>query len=114
MGKLRSLVNRLTGRGRKPLSKKQKVINKLQNEGQISWSFMKNTLELESPRSMVDTLRAAGYMIYGNLNKQGKRVYRLGTPTKAIIAAGINALYGTEHKYVGVKVPTSKMVNPIN
>jgi hypothetical protein len=47
---------------------------------------------------MVDKLRAAGNMIYINKTAQGT-FYRLGTPSKAIIAAGIKKLYGTSYAY---------------
>ena len=57
-------------RGRKSLSKKQKVIN----------------------------LLSKGQNVYGSKVK-GETVYRIGTPTRAIIAAGIQKLYGTPFKY---------------
>jgi hypothetical protein len=47
---------------------------------------------------MVDKLRAAGNMIYINKTAQGTS-YRLGTPSKAIIAAGIKKLYGIQYAY---------------
>ena len=47
---------------------------------------------------MVDKLRSKGHMIYINKSSSGTS-YRLGTPTKAIIAAGIQKLYGTEYAY---------------
>jgi predicted ArsR family transcriptional regulator len=38
-------------------------------------------------------LRSEGYMVYANPVKKGNGVsYRIGTPTKAIIAAGIQAV----------------------
>ena len=42
---------------------------------------------------MVDQLRSEGHMIYINESTKGTS-YRLGTPTKSIIAAGIRKLYG--------------------
>ena len=85
-------------RGRKKLSKKAKILNLLQKGSSISWKSLNTTYGLKSPRAMVDTLRAEGFMIYGSKQK-GKHVYRMGTPTRAIIAAGIKALYGTPFKY---------------
>ena len=75
-------------RGRKSLSKKQKVLNLLSKGQNVAWSTIQSKFELESPRSMIDTLRAEGYMIYGN-RVNGKKYYRMGTPTRAIVAAGI-------------------------
>jgi hypothetical protein len=63
---------------------------------------------------MIDTLRAEGHMIYGN-KVAGKTYYRLGSPTRAIIAAGIEALYGTKFKYSNWKNPVRKSeLSPIN
>jgi hypothetical protein len=51
-----------------------------------------------SPRAMVDKLREQGHMIYINKGVKGTS-YRIGTPTRAIIAAGIKKLYGTDYSY---------------
>jgi len=42
---------------------------------------------------MIDQLRSEGNMVYINKTDKGTS-YRLGTPTKSIIAAGIRKLYG--------------------
>ena len=101
-------------RGRKKLSKKQKVLNLLQKGENVAWSTIQNKFDLESPRSMVDTLRAEGYMVYGN-KVAGRTYYRIGAPTRAIVAAGIKALYGTKFKYNNHKVSVKKSeLAPIN
>ena len=101
-------------RGRKKLSKKQKVLNLLQKGENVAWSTIQNKFELESPRSMVDTLRAEGYMVYGN-KVADKTYYRIGAPTRAIVAAGIKALYGTKFKYNNHKVSVKRSeLAPIN
>ena len=94
-------------RGRKTLSKKQKLLNLLSKGSNVAWTTIQSKFELESPRAMIDTLRAEGYMIFGN-RVGGKKYYRMGTPTRAIIAAGINALYGTKFKYNNHKVSVKK------
>ena len=94
-------------RGRKSLSKKQKVLNLLSKGDNVAWSTIQSKFELESPRSMIDTLRAEGYMIYGN-RVNGKKYYRMGQPTRAIVAAGIKALYGTPFRYNNHKVSVRK------
>ncbi len=91
----------------KTMSKKQKVLNLLSKGDNVAWSTIQNRFELESPRSMIDTLRAEGYMIYGN-RVNGKKYYRMGTPTRAIVAAGIKALYGTPFRYNNHKVSVKK------
>ena len=102
-------------RGRKRLSKKDKILNLLQRGQSVTWKALNTTFGLKSPRAMVDTLRAEGYMIYGSKVK-GKHVYRIGTPTRAIISAGIKALYGTPFKYdnASVVAPTKATVASID
>ena len=94
-------------RGRKSLSKKQKVLNLLSKGDNVAWTTIQSRFDLESPRSMIDTLRAEGYMIYGN-RVNGKKYYRMGTPTRAIVAAGIKALYGTPFRYNNHKISVKK------
>jgi len=107
--------NKTETRGRKKLSKKAKILNLLQRGQSVSWKALNTTYGLKSPRAMVDTLRAEGFMIYGSKSK-GKHVYRLGTPTRAIISAGIKALYGTPFKYdnASVVAPTKATVASID
>ena len=101
-------------RGRKTLSKKQKVLNLLSKGENVAWKTIQSRFELESPRSMIDTLRAEGYLIYGN-RVNGKKYYRIGAPTRAIVAAGIKALYGTRFKYNNHTVSVRKSeLNPID
>ena len=85
-------------RGRKTLSKRQKVLNLLSKGGSVTWKTLRNRFDLVSPRALVDTLRAEGNMIYVNKTAKGTS-YRMGVPTKAIIAAGIKKLYGTPYAY---------------
>ena len=105
--KVKTVKRAVETRGRKSLSKKQKVLNLLSKGDNVAWSTIQNRFELESPRSMIDTLRAEGYMIYGN-RVNGKKYYRMGTPTRAIVAAGIKALYGTPFRYNNHKVSVRK------
>ena len=105
--KVKTVKRAVETRGRKSLSKKQKVLNLLSKGDNVAWSTIQNRFDLESPRSMIDTLRAEGYMIYGNRVK-GKKYYRMGTPTSAIVAAGIKALYGTPFRYNNHKTSVRK------
>ena len=105
--KVKTVKRAVETRGRKSLSKKQKVLNLLTKGENVAWSTIQTRFDLESPRSMVDTLRAEGYMIYGN-RVNGKKYYRMGTPTRAIVAAGIKALYGTPFRYNNHKISVKK------
>ena len=105
--KVKTVKRAVETRGRKSLSKKQKVLNLLNKGDNVAWTTIQNKFDLESPRSMIDTLRAEGYMIYGN-RVNGKKYYRMGTPTRAIVAAGIKALYGTPFRYNNHKISVKK------
>jgi len=78
---------------RKTLAKKVKVLNLLSKGEPVTWKTLRNRFDLTSPRAMVDQLRSEGNMVYINKTDKGTS-YRLGTPTKSIIAAGIRKLYG--------------------
>ena len=83
---------------RPKISKTQKVLNLLNKGESITWKALRSRFDLGSPRAMVDKLREQGHMIY--INQTGKGTsYRVGTPTRAIIAAGIKKLYGTAYSY---------------
>ena len=93
-----SKSKRKSTRGRKTLSKRVKVLNLLSNGESVTWKTLRNRFDLVSPRALVDTLRSEGNMIYVNKTAKGTS-YRMGVPTKAIIAAGIKKLYGTPYAY---------------
>ena len=77
---------------RKTLSKKVKVLNLLSNGAPVSWTTLRNKFDLTSPRAMVDQLRTEGHMVYINQTSNGTS-YRLGTPTKSILAAGASKIF---------------------
>ena len=91
-------IKKVFGPGRPALSKTQKVLNLLNKGEAVSWKVLRNQFDLKSPRAMVDKLRSQGNMIYINKTNKGTS-YRVGTPTKAIIAAGIQKLYGPPFAY---------------
>jgi hypothetical protein len=80
------------------LTKTQRVLKFLSSGKSVSWKTLRTKFDLTSPRAMIDKLRAEGNMIYINKSSKGTS-YRLGTPSKAIIAAGIQKLYGTKYAY---------------
>ena len=72
----------------KKLTKKERVLNLLNKGKSVTWSTLRTRFDLTSPRAMVDQLRTEGHMGYINQTSNGTS-YRLGTPTKAILAAGV-------------------------
>ena len=80
---------------RAKLSKTEKVRNLFSKGNTVTWKSLRNTFDLRSPAQMVGKLRNEGMMIYENRTSAGVS-YRVGTPSKAVIAAGQTALFGTQ------------------
>ena len=78
---------------RAKISKTQKVLNLLNSGAEVTWKTLRQKFDLRSPTSMIGKLRNQGVMIYTNKTSNGVS-YRVGTPSKAIIAAGQKALFG--------------------
>ena len=82
------------------LTKKQKVLNLLSKGETVTWSSLRSRFDLTSPRAMIDQLRTEGHMVYINTTSTGGTTYRIGKPSKAIIAAGVDKVfyYGKDEK----------------
>ena len=83
---------------RKAFTKREKTLRLLQTGKNVTWETLRSKLDLTSPRAMIDTLRSEGNCIYVNTFK-GKTAYRMGEPSKGVIAAGLKALSGTDYSY---------------
>ena len=83
---------------RTKLTKTEKVRNLFAKGSDVSWKQLRNTYDLKSPAAMVGKLRNEGMMIYENRSSKGVS-YRVGTPSKAIIIAGINKVFGKQVAY---------------
>ena len=84
---------------RKTLAKKTKVLNLLSKGAPVSWTTLRNKFDLTSPRAMIDQLRVEGHMVYINQTSNGTS-YRLGTPTKSILAAGASKIFKKSMKEI--------------
>ena len=84
--------------GRRAYTKTEKVRNLFNTGVSVTWKQLRNKFDLTSPAAMVGKLRNEGMMIYENRTSAGVS-YRVGTPSKAIIAAGINAVFGKQVAY---------------
>ena len=93
----------------KKLTKKERVLNLLNKGKSVTWSTLRTRFDLTSPRAMVDQLRTEGHMVYINQTSSGGTSYRLGTPTKAIIAAGVNKVFGS-NSFASVNTSVSEIV----
>ena len=78
------------------LTKEQKVLNALQEGRTLSSAQMKSFFGTGNPQAVVQSLRFKGYSIYLNVvtdtKGRSRNVYRLGPPSRAIVAAGYKAM----------------------
>jgi len=81
------------------LSKTQKIKNLFNKGATVTWKQLRTVYDLRSPASMVGKLRLQGMMIYENRSKKTGVSFRVGTPSKAIIAAGITKVFGKQVSY---------------
>lgn len=74
----------------------ERVLNAFQDGEQLTAKQIMSRFGVANPRATVSALRMKGYPIYLNKHKdtKGRRTlkYRLGTPSKRVIAAGYKAL----------------------
>jgi len=73
------------------VTQSQKVLNFLQSGASLSAGQARGLFGVTSLGKRVSELRANGYAIYTNTAKNGTTVYRLGTPSRAMIAAAYKA-----------------------
>jgi len=83
---------------KKAQTKKQKVLKLLETGKNVTWQKIRDKLDLTSPRAMIDTLRNEGHCIYTN-KVDGKTAYRLGEPSRGVIAQGLKAILGEDYSY---------------
>ena len=81
------------------LSKTAKLRNLFAKGSDVSWKQLRNTFDLKSPAAMVGKLRNQGLMIYENRSKKTGVSYRVGTPSTAILVAGMNKVFGKQVGY---------------
>jgi hypothetical protein len=81
------------------MSVKSKVLAYLSKDGAyntLTANKMQSVFGVANPSATINELRNDGHAIYFNsrINSNGEKVsfYRLGTPTKRIVAAGIAAI----------------------
>ena len=84
------------------MSAKEKVLSYLSKDSAyntLTSAKMQSVFGSKNPSAVINELRSEGHAIYLNtrVNANGEKVsfYRLGTPTKAVVAAGIRALRST-------------------
>ncbi|GEM_PF-1131855 len=81
------------------ISKTEKIRNLFNKGATVTWKQLRTVYDLKSPAAMVGKLRLQGMMIYENKSKKTGVSFRVGTPSKAIIAAGITKVFGKQVSY---------------
>ena len=81
------------------LSKTQKIKNLFNKGATVTWKQLRTVYDLRSPAAMVGKLRNQGLMIYENRSKKTGVSYRVGTPSTAILVAGMNKVFGKQVSY---------------
>lgn len=78
------------------MSKADRLLQAFKNGEELTARQIESRLNVEQGRGLVHQLRNRGYAIYLNerTDSRGNRVnrYRLGTPTRAVVAAGYRML----------------------
>ena len=67
-------------------------MNILNRGSSVTWTQLKTTYNLKSPRAMIDTIRRDGVCVYANKDKRGNTFYRIGKPTGAMLKAGVEKI----------------------
>tara|TARA_Y100000385_G_C12757351_1_gene493609 strand:- start:224 stop:481 length:258 start_codon:yes stop_codon:yes gene_type:complete len=77
-------------------TKENKVLSALQSGRTLSSAQLKSQFGAGNPQAIIQSLRFKGFPIYLNVvtdtKNRSRNVYRLGTPSRAIIAAGYKAM----------------------
>ena len=78
------------------MTKSERLVEALSKGEKLTAAQIKARFGIANPTATVSDLRYSGFAIYGNQHTDTKgRVstkYRLGTPSRAVIAAGFRAL----------------------
>jgi hypothetical protein len=91
-------VNETFKRKQKMMTKQERLLQAFRKGEQLTSAQIKARFGVKNPTATVSDLRYAGYAVYANQHTDTKgRVstkYRLGMPSRAVIAAGYRALHG--------------------
>lgn len=81
---------------RATLTQEAKVLRALQNGSEFTANQIAQRFSVANPYAVIQNLKLKGYAIYLNnrTNSVGQtfKKYRIGTPTRAVVAAGYRAL----------------------
>lgn len=72
-------------------TKTERVLQHLQNGNEITEAQAQSRFGIANMSAVASTLRFQGFAVYCN-RRGDKSFYRLGTPTRSVVAAGYRAL----------------------
>ena len=73
------------------VTQQQKVLNFLTQGKSLSNAVATHKLKVNRLPAKINVLRAQGYPIYTTTNSRGNATYRMGTPSRAMVAAAFAA-----------------------
>lgn len=78
------------------MTKQQRLLEALQNGEQLTAKQIASRFDIKNPTATVSDLRFAGFAVYANkrTNRRGETFtkYRLGRPSRQVVAAGYKAM----------------------
>lgn len=90
------LMKKIGGHMTTSTTKEMKVLGALQSGRTLSSAQLRSQFGAGNPQAVIQSLRFKGFPIYLNTvtdtKNRSRNVYRLGTPSRAIIAAGYKAM----------------------
>lgn len=97
LNKLKSIFKSDKGEnimGRTKMRNSTKFLNAMLRGQSVSWKEANTKYNLSRPRAVVEKLREEGHCIYANKSVKNGTSYRIGKPSKEVIAAGLATLDG--------------------
>lgn len=80
------------------ITKQQALLEAFKKGDELTAKQITQRFKIANPTAVVSDLRFSGYAVYANkrTNKSGQTTtkYRLGTPSREVVAAGYRALSG--------------------
>jgi len=78
-------------------TKSAQFLTALKNGEELTVSQITERFGIANPTATVSDLRLrGGYAVYANATRNGVTKYRLGTPARAVVAAGYRAMASTK------------------
>lgn len=74
------------------MTKSEKLLNALETGAHLTAKQIAARFGLKNPSAAINDLRNEGYAIYFNERKTKASFYKLGKPTRSVVAAGHRAL----------------------